>query len=79
MPLQPSAADFAHLQPEVSQCAADIGLRIAQLFQHELAIGQKHPFLVARHRLHMHRAEHVDPNHLCDPARVVAVALVHRT
>ena len=76
--LEPAPAHLANLQSEVPKRAADVALRVAQLLQHELAVGEQHPPVLARHRLHMHRPDHVHPNHLRDPARVVAVALVHR-
>ena len=41
--LEAAPADLAHLQPEVPQRAADVAFRVAQLLQHELAVGEQHP------------------------------------
>jgi hypothetical protein len=35
------------------------------------------PELLARHRLHLHRAKQVDPYHLRNAAGIIAVGLVH--
>ena len=76
--LQPATGDLAHLQSEVAQRTPDVSLGVAQLLQHEPAVGKEHSFFLARYRLHVYWTNQVRANQLGGSARVIAVALVHR-
>ena len=69
--------DDTDLQPEIAQQSADVVLDGDRLFLKQLARGQQRPSFLARQRLDVHRSEQVDPHHLRDAARIVAIALVH--
>ena len=64
------------LEAEVQQQAADVVLDRNSFFLQQLAGRQQHPALLAGERLHVHWAKEIDPHHLGDTARIIAVALV---
>src|SRR5215212_637375 len=66
----------ADLEAEVQQQAANVVLDRDRLLLQELASGQQHPPLLAGEPLHVHGAKEVDPHHLGDATRVIAVTLV---
>jgi hypothetical protein len=75
--LESDRANHADFQSEVAQKSADIVLDRESLFLQQLARREQRSSILALERLHMHWPEQVDPHHLGDAARVIAIALVH--
>ena len=69
-------SDHTDLQPEVAQKTTDIVLDGDSLFLQTACGPSERAALLARQRLHMHGREQIDPHHLRDAARVVAIAFV---
>src|SRR5436190_4401704 len=66
----------ANLEAEIAQRATQIVLDVEGLGLQKLPTGQQHAPLLAGQRLHMHRSVQANTHHLCNAARIIAVALV---
>jgi hypothetical protein len=65
-----------NLEAEIAQRVTQIVLDVERLGLQELATGQQHAALLAGQRLHMHWSVQANTHHLCNAARIIAVALV---
>src|SRR5436189_5467164 len=74
--LELDRAHHANLEAEIAQRATQIVLDVEGLGLQKLQTGQQHAALLAGQRLHMHRSVQANTHHLCNAARIVAVALV---
>src|SRR5258708_14522251 len=74
--LELDRAHHANLEAEIAQRATQIVLDVERLGLQKLATGQQHAALLAGQRLYMHRSVQANTHHLCNAARIIAVALV---
>src|SRR5260370_520002 len=72
----PTAFELLKREGEIEQGCAEIVLDVERLGLQKLATGQQHAALLAGQRLHMHRSVQANTHHLCNAARIIAVALV---